>query len=110
MVHASFPGGRSGALREESGGSKAPSTKGSEFQFPNVEWDVRFVAGLGADPDAHAFNPEYFEMEGLKGDEARRAHRACEAKLRATTGELTAEIDRFQSRSRVQALEPDDPW
>ena len=73
MVHASFPGGRSGALREESGGSKASSTKGSEFQFPNVEWDVRFVAGLGADPDAHAFNPEYFEMEGLKGDEARRA-------------------------------------
>ena len=73
MVHASFPGGRSGALREESGGSKASSTKASEFQFPNVEWDVRFVAGLGADPDAHAFNPEYFEMEGLKGDEARRA-------------------------------------
>jgi len=73
VVHASFPGGRSGALREESGGSKAPSTKGSEFQFPNVEWDVRFVAGLGADPDAHVFNPEYFEMEGLKGDEARRA-------------------------------------
>ena len=76
MVHASFPGGRSGATREESGGSfdkKAPSTKGSECHVPNVEWDVRFVAGLGADPDAHAFNPEYFEMEGLKGDEARRA-------------------------------------
>ena len=76
MVHASFPGGRSGATREESGGSfdkKAPSTKGSECHVPNVEWDVRFVAGLGADPDAHAFNPEYFEVEGLKGDEARRA-------------------------------------
>ena len=68
MVHPSFPGGRSGALRD------GPSSKDSDGAIDAAfEWDVRFVAGLGADPDARAPNPEYFELEGLRDDAQRRA-------------------------------------
>ena len=63
MVHPSFPGGRSGALRD---------ARDADPPSSNLEWDVRFVAGLGSDPNACACNPEYFAMEGLEDEEAKR--------------------------------------
>ena len=63
VVHPSFPGGRSGALRD---------ARDADLSKTNLEWDVRFVAGLGSDPDACACNPEYFAMEGLEDEQAKR--------------------------------------
>ena len=88
MARPSFPGGRSGALREgprskdprgesedeaRRGAADPESLRLGALGFPKLEWDMRFVAGLGANPDARAPNPEYFEMEGVRDDAQRRA-------------------------------------
>ena len=88
MARPSFPAGRSGALREgprskdprgesedeaRRGAADPESLRLGALGFPKLEWDMRFVAGLGANPDARAPNPEYFEMEGVRDDAQRRA-------------------------------------